>query len=61
MPLLAPFEDFYVDVYFTEISVVDCKAYFQRFFTPITPSWRKVSVSEKRKRKNAINNGHLVP
>ena len=31
MPLLAPFEDFYVDVYFAEISVVDCKAYFPGF------------------------------
>ena len=31
MQLLAPFEDFYVDVYFTEISVVDCKAYFPGF------------------------------
>ena len=29
----------------------------------ITPSWRKVSVGEKKKEreKNAVNSGHIVP
>ena len=31
MPRLVPFKDFYVDVYFADISVVDCKAYFPGF------------------------------
>ena len=33
-----------------------------KFWNPmITPSWRKVSVGEREKRKNAVNSGHLVP
>ena len=48
---------------------VDPQFYFWGDFKPhakfgnptITPSGRKVTTSEDRKRKNAVNSGHLVP